>query len=76
MAMGSDSSMDDCNYKERARQFAFGAVQIPLWTIVTSSDRSNSKNSASSDSSMDDCNTIGPTGSISNLVFRFLYGRL
>jgi len=33
--ISSDSSMDDCNEKERPPERGAVMVQIPLWTIVT-----------------------------------------
>ena len=35
----SDSSMDDCNKSPRLNYFQRFFVQIPLWTIVTQSQR-------------------------------------
>ena len=71
----SDSSMDDCN--DGKYEVVYHDLKFRfLWTIVTTWPGWARAMIARSDSSMDDCNTIGPTGSISNLVFRFLYGRL
>ncbi len=52
----SDSSMDDCNTSSRILLPPIITVQIPLWTIVTSSSSFSPPTILSSDSSMDDCN--------------------
>ena len=62
--------MDDCNYKERAHNSHSGCSDSSMDDVTSSAAQLRIRRF---DSSMDGCNTIGPTGNISNLVFRFLY---
>jgi len=48
--------MDDCNQTKMFRDTDKKTVQIPLWTIVTTSLTATGPRRHCSDSSMDDCN--------------------
>ena len=56
--MGSDSSMVDINKRAQKQAWSLNTVQIPLWSILTSSKDFKRASKLCSDSSMVDINQL------------------